>query len=195
MRIVCSCSVHEVGTEAPDVLVLPERTSRKQISDAIKRWPNAVVIGATKDGRNIRGHLRKDGKDHINYKKFLSDTKSLGTYRPPKNQFFENDDIAIGVLICRDVENPEMLVVNLMRRLLASSAPLRLVCIPADMHSDWFPPHIPIKEFLGAFVALSNNQEDQSRRASFIADPNGQYLEPRKNHKAISYETDHWPGW
>ena len=102
MKIVCSVSVKEVETTCLDVLILPERTSRQEIFDATVRWPRAIIVGATQEGKHIRGHLVKSGIDRIDYLKFSHDGASHGAGSVPANLTFEDSAIAVGVLICRD---------------------------------------------------------------------------------------------
>ena len=73
-----------------------------------------------------------------------------------------------------------------MDRLAAARAPFRLVCIPADMGSEWFPGD-SVNLFLGAYLAVSNNHRTpgHTRRLSFFADPNGARLLQQRNYEAI----------
>ena len=186
MNLVCSASVDEVDAASPDVLVLPERTTKAEIYAATARWPNAIIIGATEEGKYVRGHLFKDGKDRINYLKFSHDGTSDGIDSASESLTFEDDDIAIGVLICKDFQQVDLRR-SVMDRLAVARAPLRLVCIPADMGSEWFPGD-SVNLFLGAYLAVSNNRRtpNHTRRCSFVAGPDGAYLRQQSNYEAIS---------
>lgn len=188
MKFVCSVGVEEVKTGFPDVLVLPERTTRQEIGDAMARWPKAIIVGATEEGRHVRGHLFKDGIDRIDYLKFSHDGVSCGTDSFPASLTFEDSAIAIGVLICRDFQQAELRSF-VMNQLAAAQAPLRLVCIPADMGSEWFPGD-SVNLFLGAYLAVSNNRRkpNQTRRGNFVVGPSGAYLKQQSNYEAIALD-------
>lgn len=186
MRFVCSVGIEEVKTGAPDVLVLPERTTRQEIGDAMARWPKAIIVGATEEGRHVRGHLFKDGIDRIDYLKFSYDGVSRGTNSVPASLTFEDSAIAIGVLICRDFQQAELRDA-VMNQLALAKAPLRLVCIPADMGSEWFPGG-SVNLFTGAYLAVSNNRRtpNQTRRRSFIASQDGVCLAQQYDLEALA---------
>jgi hypothetical protein len=188
MRLVCSGSVEEAGADDPDVLVLPERTTTAEIRAATARWPQAIIIGATAEGKLIRGRLVEDGTDHINYLKFSDDRTSDGTHSVPECLTFENDRIAVGVLICKDFQQAHLRR-SVMEQLAAARAPLRLVCISADMGPEWFPGNT-VNLFLGAYLAVSNNRRTpaHTRRRSFIAGPDGAYRLQQSNFEAISVD-------
>ena len=189
MKIVCSVGVEEMMTAAPNVLVLPERTTTQEIRDATTCWPNAIIVGATEEGRHIRGHLVRNGIDYIDYLKFSHDGVSCGAGSVPASLTFADSAVAVGVLICRDFQQADMRRV-VMDRLAATQASLRLVCIPADMGSEWFPGD-QVALFGGAYLAVSNNRRTSSdtRRGSFIAGPDGACLVQQLRHEAIVFET------
>ena len=187
MNVVCSVSVEEAQSEAPDILVLPERTTITELEIASRQWPNAIIVGAVEERRHVRGYVLKGGENRIDYLKFCSDSISDGTFLMPVNQTFEDKDVALGVLICKDFQQP-LLLDNVMNRFTSSQSRIKIVCIPADMGSEWFPGG-RAREFIGAYVALSNNQRTptHTRRKSFILGPNGVPVRDQIHHEAISH--------
>ena len=187
MQLVCAVAVEESIKVAPGILVLPERTSIAELNAAVSRWPEAIVIGAIEEGSNIRGYALKNGENLIDYKKFALDSLSEGTGIPPRCQTFEDGNVALGVLICKDIQQ-SLLLSNVMGFLANSRAELKVVCIPADMDASWFPSR-PVREFIGAYVALSNNRRTSlhTRRQSFILDPEGNFLREQSSHEPIAH--------
>ena len=187
MQLVCAVAIEESIQITPGILVLPERTSLAELDAAVSRWPEAIVIGAVKEGSNIRGYALKNGENLIDYRKFASDNLSEGTGIPPRCQTFEDSNVALGVLICKDIQHSSLLS-NVMGFLANSRAKLKVVCIPADMDESWFPSR-PERAFIGAYVALSNSRRTplQTRKQSFILDPEGNFLREQSSHEPIAY--------
>ena len=73
-----------------------------------------------------------------------------------------------------------------MGRLKESTADVKLLCIPADMGSEWFS-HQPIEpKFEGVYVALSNNvKPNQVRCKSFVAAPSRNKIAEQVEHEPI----------
>lgn len=187
MRIVCSGGIEDTGSDPLDVLVLPERTTREEIALATARWPKAVVVGATGEGKHIRAHMVRGGEEHIDYLKVLSDQISEGTGVVPERPTYDYGHVAIGVLVCRDFQHADLrqLVAD---QLASAEARLKLICIPGDMDSEWFPGNT-CGLFSGAYVAMSNNRRTPShaRRRSFIAGPDGVFLCEQSALEAVSF--------
>ena len=186
MNIVCATTAFNAYHETPSVLVLPERTSLENLADAQSRWPNAIIVGAIAEGCHIRGYAYHLGKNRIDYLKYCSDGESVGVGEAVRTQTYEIEDLIVGVLICRDFRDSPLRE-PLLHRLAQSHARMKVVCLPSDMDSSWFPSH-ELREFPGCYVAMSNNARDvtSTRRESFIAGPNGQYLITQSNHDTIA---------
>jgi len=185
VKIVCALSVESVGALRPDVLVLPERTTRLELLRAQDRWPHCIVVGAVAEGEHIRGHLFSGGTDHIEYLKVQDDSVSRGVRYLPERFIYESGMYAIAVMICRDLQLVELRE-RIRSQFQRSVARFKVVCIPGDMGSEWFSsePHSVVG---GAYLAMSNNwRMGYTRRASFIAAPDGHILQEQEKYEAIA---------
>ncbi|HEX3666830.1 MAG TPA: hypothetical protein VHU23_16520 [Rhizomicrobium sp.] len=115
-----------------------------------------------------------------------TDGTTVGTGRLPKLPVYETDDLCVGVLICMDVQIPE-LVRELVARVSSSLSTYKIVCIPAHMGSNWFSGPTLDVNFGNVFVALCNHtQQDRPRCKSFIAGPHR-----TKTHEQLDTEPLH----
>ena len=185
MELSCAARVADIGSHKPSVLVLPERTELAELQRAQALTAESVVVAASAEGDLMRGHLLHRGINQVNYLKMLSDDVSRGTGVLPATPIYETPEFAIGMLICRDLQNPE-LQANVMNSLRASRSQLKVLCIPAHMGSGWFPSS-RINDFLGGFLALSNHPgtPGDARCPSFIANPDGVRREVQNHHEPI----------
>ena len=188
MNIICTAGVDEVGVYLPDVLVLPERTSIAGLMTASSRWPDAIVVGAVEENPHIRGYALKRCVNQIDYLKFSTDSNSIGTLDASSVKCTcESGDIALGVLICKDFQQIDLRT-RVIERVVSSKARFKVVCIPADMGTEWFP-NDSVQYFVGAYLAMSNNRNTRNptRRRSFITGPNGVCLISQSNYESISF--------
>jgi predicted amidohydrolase len=186
MKIVCAATF-DGNSDEPDILVLPERTSLAELNAASACWPQAIVVGAVAEDCRIRAYLFHSGRNQIEYLKYATDGSSIGTQEIPVSQTFETKELAVGVLVCKDFQEVELRR-TVLAKLLASKARHKIVCIPADMGSEWFPSE-QVTEFIGAYVAMSNNlRPGGTRRASFILNPRGEFIESQVNQMAICHD-------
>ncbi len=188
MKIVCASTVDGDSCSSPDVFVLPERTGLAELHAAAARWPTAVIVGAVQESLHVRAYLLRGGVNHIDYLKLSHDGVSPGTLQPPTSQTYESGEVAIAVFVCKDFQQTGLLS-KVMHALRSSRATHKLVCIPADMGSEWFP-NTPVRDFVGAYVALSNNLRTptHTRRASFILDPAGNCVQQQVGHRSIHHD-------
>jgi len=188
MIVACAISVSDLGGIAPDVLVLPERTTKDELQAAQCLSSRPVVVGAIQAGKYVQGYLLHNGSNRIaDYLKTWGDDRALGSHTCPKTPVYEIDGLAIGALICRDCHDNNELRVEVLNRLCLSGAALKLLCIPADMHGEWFQGSDRIIAFPGVFVAVSNNTKppNATRCKSLIADPQGVRLKTQIGLEAI----------
>lgn len=175
MRVTCSTSASETFRDTPDLLVLPEGVPPGELEKAQRIGHAVIVVAATADGPHMRGVVMHRGSNRLSYLKTLSDGRSSGSNRQPVLPVYETSRCAIGLLICRDIENVRLCQAVLMR-LRSARAPLKVLCIPADMGEWWFPSD-PVIGFGGVHLAMSNHTKTHTvRRHSFIADPAGVML-------------------
>lgn len=167
--------------------MLPERTTLDELRLARQLRSEPFVVAAVADGLFIRGYLIHKGRNQIDYLKTLPDALSLGGPALSTLPVHETPELAVGVLICRDFQNNELREA-VLSRMRTSSAPRKILCIPADMGSEWFSStDSEIKTFLGIHLAVSNNsrQADQTRCPSLIANPNGSRIVTQSTYEPI----------
>jgi predicted amidohydrolase len=190
MIVACTISVADLGTIVPDVLVLPERTTAKELRSAQRLGSSPLVVGAMEDGDYVRGFLLHRGRNQIDYLKILPDGTSSGSNMwPSKTPVYEIPGLAIGVLICRDYnDNPDLRAEVLDRLRRSSPEAVKLVCIPADMANWSFTQSGRILGCSGVYVALSNHKktyDEVTRGKSVIADPQGERIKMQQACEAI----------
>jgi hypothetical protein len=186
MNIACAIAAENATDLFADVLVLPEGTAPAALEAATTRFPRAVIVAAIPDGRNMRAQVIVEGRNQVNYLKIRTDDRSEGVGNAPTTlPYCESRELAIGVLICKDIEEIEF-VQALLQKLRSSSRPVKLLCIPADMHGDWFISE-HIGGFEGVYLALSNNNQTYPiwRARSFIAEPRGKRIVTQIAHEPI----------
>lgn len=177
MMVVCAVAAEDAADLAPDILVLPEGITALALTEAVERFPEAMIVAACSDKTNMRAHVLVGGRNQVDYLKVLDDGRSEGTGEQPTSvPFCEWRDCAIGVAICRDIE-PGGVLPQVLQALRDSSRSTKLLCIPADMHGGWFPSD-PVLGFEGVYVAMSNNNITYPdwRATSLIAAPDGRRI-------------------
>ena len=188
MNIVCARHSDEIpATQSVDILVLPEDIPSSEILLASKRYRSAIVVAAVRDGSYMRGYLMLDGKNQIDYLKTLADGRSAPYIGSQDLPVYEGKAMAIGVLVCRDYESNDLRL-PMLERLHCASASASVICIPADMHGDFFQGD-QIAVFPGVFCALSNHKktyENPYRCRSFIANRVGAIVSRQIGYEPIS---------
>ena len=139
----------------------------------------------------MRGVIQHRSHNHIDYRKVLGDGYSMGGPRPVRPPIYLCGSIAVGLLICRDVQEP-ILTESVIAGLRQTTAPLKVLCIPAEMHMSggWFSgPTIGNPGWAGIHVALSNNNAryGELRIRNFIADAAGQKVVVQMGGEAIRH--------
>lgn len=71
MKNVCAREAEE--SQMPDVLVLPEGTSQRNLEIAANQYPAALVVAAVKDGQYMRAHVWWGGVNKVDFLKTLGD--------------------------------------------------------------------------------------------------------------------------
>ena len=122
----------------------------------------------------MRGVIQHRSHNHIDYQKVLSDGRSNGGPPPSYPPIYVCDTIAVGLLICMDIQEP-VLTGRVIEGLHQATAPFKVLCIPAEMGAGggWVSePSLGDPRWSGIHVALSNNNAryPEHRIRSFIAD-------------------------
>ena len=191
MRVWCGLAANELAGENPHLIVFPEGVDQGQIDQAQQRCPDAVIAGAILQGDRMRGVIQHRSHNHIDYRKVLGDGYSMGGPRPVRPPIYLCGSIAVGLLICRDVQEP-ILTESVIAGLRQTTAPLKVLCIPAEMHMSggWFSgPTIGNPGWAGIHVALSNNNAryGELRIRNFITDAAGQKVVVQMGGEAIRH--------
>jgi predicted amidohydrolase len=177
MRVACVIKASELKELAAELIVFPEGVRRAEILAAQSSHPDAVVVGAVVENRRSRAALLHRGLNQIDYLKARSDGRTIGTGDARQDAVYDSGTLCIGVLICMDIDHVELsqAVIDTIR---SSPANLKVLCIPADMSSDWNVLNCP-KRFEGIYVVLCNHTlsyQGISRCQSFIADTSGRRI-------------------
>lgn len=182
VAIACVLSADEVQIPAPSLIVFPEGVAELELHRARSLHPEAMIIGAVKrieagTPRSI-GVVVRGERLLLSYRKITTDGITIGTGKLPKNPtIVQNGEVAVGVLVCMDLDHPEARA-NTLSALHASSAGVKVLCVPADMGVHWFSGStVPFAEiFSGIHLVLCNQLGSRGRDGrcqSFISDTNG----------------------
>ena len=171
MFVSCVSNLREIGDPASELILFPEYADLDEIKLAASNFPDSFVAGAIKTGRRSRGLLLHRGRNRIDYLKVGTDDITEGTGIMPPLPVYEFETLCVGVVICMDVQVPE-LVRNVVARVARSASKHKIVCIPAYMDSSWFTGPTLDANFRDVHVALCNHtHQDRPRCKSFIASP------------------------
>lgn len=186
--VLCGVNLGGVSALLPDLVVLPEGVSHADILRAEALFPAAVVAGAILDGQRMRAVVSHRGINQVDYLKVGSDQRTCGGEFPRQTPVYDAGPVSVGILICMDVQIPE-LANRVLGSLGQSAAPFKVLCIPADMDLNWFAGDDVSHLSRGAIhVALSNNAitYPEHRLRSFITDHRGQKAKAQVHREAIS---------
>jgi len=186
MRVACVIKANDLSSPGAQLIVFPEGVCREEIDVVQASQPDSVIVGAVVENRRCRAVLLHRGLNQINYQKARSDGRTIGTEDAQQNAVYEFGTICIGVLICMDIDHVE-LSLRAISAIQSSPAKLKVLCIPADMSSDWDILHWP-KRFEGMYVVLCNHTKTHqgvSRCQSFIADTNGRLIRQQVQDEPI----------
>jgi hypothetical protein len=173
MEVWCGVSAGQLDGRTPGLIVFPEAVAQAEIDRAEALCPDAVIAAAVLEQGRMRGVIRHGGENRIDYLKVHGDGHTLGSGLHGQLPVYEGGSVAVGMIICRDLDEPR-LKNDVADRLRHASAPFKVVAIPAQMHmSLWFDgPTLDDPAWVGLHVALSNGQDYHPvyRRLSFITD-------------------------
>ncbi len=187
MRISCVLTASELQDPSADLIVFPERVAPEEIEKAQATHPESIIVAAISEDDHCRGILLSEGQNRIKYLKVGSDGYTKGIEDLDQNPVYEIGDTCIGVLICMDVDCPGFSL-KVKDRIRASSAGLKILCIPAYMEdSSWFPGD-KINGFEGMHVILCNQDTHPIRCKSFITDTRETKIKVQEQNEPIHVE-------
>jgi hypothetical protein len=184
----CGCSFDQIGDSIPNLIVFPEGVSNGDMERTKARIPDAVVAGAILEDGRMRGVLSHRGENLIDYLKAGCDGRSKGGLAPEQTPIAEVGDLAVGLLICMDVQD-SVFAKRVLDDLEASAATFKVLCIPADMNLDWsFEGSAPFMSRGQIHVVLSNNTKTypDNRIRSFITNRAGAMRKVQVDKEAIT---------
>ncbi|VAX03552.1 hypothetical protein MNBD_GAMMA19-1816 [hydrothermal vent metagenome] len=190
MKVTCILTANELGPEKSDLIVFPEGASQKDMEHAQSSRTDTIIVGAFEDNGYSRGVLLHRGKNRINYLKVDADNKTEGSGDVKQMPLYEFEDMCIGVLICKDIDN-EGISHAVVANIRSSPANLKLLCIPADMGSHWFnDSSLPFPEkFRGIQVILCNHiKSHQARGKGLLTDAQGKKIVVQQDMEPIYAE-------
>lgn len=197
MKIWCGLAAAQLGAERPDLIVFPEGAGLGEIARAAAICPAAVIAGAIQDGDRMRGVIWRGGENQVDYLKVGADGHTRGGAAPAETPVYETDEVAVGLLVCMDVNDP-FLQGRVTERLRAARAPHRVVCVPAQMFGfTWFLGPDLNRSWWGLHVAVCNavDRYPEHRLRSFIADPSGRKFEIQTGVEPICQTLDPPVAW
>lgn len=177
MRIACVVRADQLTTgtsQTPDVVVFPEGISLSEIGKARLSHPNSILIGAIVENGRSRGVLFHGCENKIDYLKIETDGHTQGSGNLDQQPIYELPHVCIGVIVCMDVNCPAFSR-TVIEKVRSSQSELKLICIPADMTSDWFGGDaVAPAMFGGIHVVLCNHTKTHQQRCrSFVTDLHG----------------------
>lgn len=175
IRLSCVLSADELAGRRADIVVLPEGVAEAEIERVAQAAPHAIVVGAVERRKRSAAVLKHDGINRVEYVKMGSDGRTLGANAEPRElPVFLCSQAAVGAVICMDVQQSGW-VRRIIDALAAAAAPIKLLCIPADMSGDYFQGERLQPYLHGVHVALCNHVRSypNHRCASFVTDAAG----------------------
>ena len=184
-----SCVLRATDIAAPAGIVLfPEGVELGEMRAASDAHPRSWVVGAVADQGMCRGLLLRGKSVLVDYLKVESDGRTKGSENPEQNSVFEDQSCCIGVIICKDIDNLPFSE-RVLERLKASKASYKILCIPADMGSEWFngPELFPQARYSGINVALCNHtRTHEARCKSFVTDVQGRKVNIQRGTEPLN---------
>ena len=177
----------ELAAESPDVILFPEGIEALELKLACREHPESVIVAAVREGEHCRAIVCYGGKNHVSYLKVETDGLTTGTGDVTQLPIAHLKGVTLGVLICMDVDHPNFSE-RVFSTLRKSIEPIKLLCIPSDMGSQWFEGEMlqPSERYEGIYVALCNHTKTHDARCkSFITDTLGEKVQHQKNNEPI----------
>ena len=195
MLLACITNPDDIGEEKPDLVVLPEYIDRAVVRRVARDNPDTVIATAVEIGNRSIGRLIYRGRNWINYRKIDTDWRTIGTGETPRCAVRHFPHMSVGLVICMDIQNPTF-VHEVVRQLRLGRTPYKILCIPADMSSEWFSgSDTLLDDFEGVHVAMSDWPDDggpmkRPQSPSFITDTHGRKVVKRAGSEAIKLRLD-----
>jgi hypothetical protein len=179
----------KLGERRPDVIVLPEGVSMGTVRRTAVQAPNAVIAGAVRVGQHMKGVLRYDGRNRVQYMKVHSDRWTAGSPPPARCPILEIADLAVGLVICVDVQDAKLMH-GVIGALNASAAPWKVLCVPMKTYAGGLfstePVCYPTWERIHVAVSNSHRGYPDNRLRNFISDVAGKKVIEQEVGEPIS---------
>lgn len=176
MNLCCVRMFDSIKPEYSDLIVFPEYSSFDSIMKAATSYPQSIVVGAAMNRNNTVGLLFHYGQLRLRYYKIESDGRTVGSNDIKQSPWYETHDTIIGMLICKDVDNVEFSA-KVIKKVKSGNHRHKIICIPAEMDSQWFSSDSLDPRFMGVNVVLCNNDKTyQVRCKNFVTDTNGKKI-------------------
>jgi hypothetical protein len=176
MQVWCGLSADQLDGEVPGLILFPEDVDEHEIARALEIAPEAIVVGAVLEGRRMRGEIWYRSGRRFHYRKVTGDGFTEGGPRPDPMGIYVTDAIAVGLLVCVDVQD-SALRRDVVKLLQEAKAPLKVLCVAADTYAGnlFSMEQVTYPNEAGIYVALSNANVHypDNRLPSFITDSAG----------------------
>jgi hypothetical protein len=194
MLIACVHRPDEIGPKMPDLIVVPEYSASSAVRQVASACPDSVIVTAVEENGRSRALLLRQGRNRIDYLNIGTDGRSTGTGRWPSSAVCHFPHMSVGVVICMDVMDHNFLN-NVIRQLRTGNARHKVLCISADMGSEWFQTDMLLGDFENVHVAMCNQPSLSEPHArlqspSFITDTHGTKQVKRADAESICLHLD-----
>lgn len=184
MRVQCILTASEL-TQESEVIVLPEYVSPTELRKTCATFPHAFVVSAVEESDASVGRILRGREPLAAYVKMETDARTTGSNNVDQMPIYDDGVICIGVVACKDVDNIRFFG-TVTQRIRSSTSRHKILCIPADMGSEWLHDEVLPEKYHGMYVVLCNNvYTHQARCKSFIANDMGQKIIVQRDREPI----------
>jgi len=156
MNVSCVRQIGNIKHGYTDLILFPEGASLGVLHKAASKYPNAIVVGAVEINKSSVGLLFHRNQEKIIYFKVTSDGRTKGSGDISQWPMYEDKNVCVGVLVCMDVNHVEFSN-KVISKIRSSDCDKRIICVPADMGSDWFSNSNIGAKYKGVNVVLCNS--------------------------------------
>ncbi len=184
MRAQCVLTASEL-TQESEVIVLPEYVSPRELQKTCATFPRAFVVSAVEESDTSRARILRGGAQLATYVKVLSDARTTGSNNLDQMPVYDDGVICIGIVACKDVDHVQFFGM-VTQRIRSSTSKHKVLCVPADMGSEWLNDEVLPQKYHGMYVVLCNNvYTHQARCKSFVANDMGQKIIVQRDREPI----------
>lgn len=154
------------------------------------------MVGAFEDGGYSRGALFHAGEQVLSYQKVFSDGRTKGSGNLAQRPVYcGRNEMAIGILVCMVINEPSFSL-PVLDALRETNRQYRLLCVPADMGSEWFTHRqlLGQAKYADVFVALCNNTKTHGdhRCGSFVTNSTGLKVAEQSGRQPLVHTLTHF---